>query len=230
MCCCVRLFACSTKPSWRRPYRKRESCRAGCAGRRVSSVCASLLRRTSGRLRLKPMTPNQPFPLVAVDIGNSRTKLGLFQSSVAVGLPVPVSALSLDGWDAQQVEAWLKQGDPQQASVLPWRISSVNRPMAANVLQWLGQRPDTDFRQLTVADLPLVVAVDRPDLVGMDRLVNAIAANRLKSAGRPAIVISVGMRSRWTWFRPTAHFKAAPSCRALPCRPARFMTTRICCR
>ena len=138
------------------------------------------------------MTPDPQFPFVAVDVGNSRTKLGLFQVPLAAGLPAPLRSLSLDDWDPQKVEAWLSQTDSQHSSAFRWRISSVNRPMAAKVLDWLGQRPGEDFRQLAAADLPLAVAVERPDLVGMDRLVNAIAANSLRSAERPAIVISVG--------------------------------------
>jgi type III pantothenate kinase len=138
------------------------------------------------------MTPDHPFPLVAVDVGNSRTKLGLFQSSVEAGLPVPLRSLSLDAWDPRKVESWLTQEEPQSSPARQWRISSVNRPAAASVLEWLDRQPDTDARVLTVADLPLAIAVEKPDLVGMDRLVNAIAANRLKSSDRPAIVISVG--------------------------------------
>lgn len=40
--------------------------------------------------------------------------------------------------------------------------------------------------------LPLMIDVDFPERVGMDRLLNAVAANVLRRPGRPAIVIDVG--------------------------------------
>jgi type III pantothenate kinase len=45
---------------------------------------------------------------------------------------------------------------------------------------------------LTSGDLPLEVALERPDLVGIDRLLDAVAANRLRSPTLPAIVIDLG--------------------------------------
>lgn len=138
------------------------------------------------------MTHDSPFPLIAVDIGNTRIKLGLFAAHKGTGLPVPQRACSLDAWDAPTIDAWLSEPGADSQPVRRWLVCSVNRPVAATVLDWLEHRPDTQCRLLSVADLPLAVAVERPDLVGMDRLVNAVAANRLREAGRPAIVIDVG--------------------------------------
>jgi type III pantothenate kinase len=45
---------------------------------------------------------------------------------------------------------------------------------------------------LAAGDLPLRVAVPRPDMVGVDRLLDAVAANRLRDASRPAVVVDVG--------------------------------------
>jgi type III pantothenate kinase len=131
-------------------------------------------------------------PLVAVDVGNSRTKLGLFRSTVAEGLPVPRHTMALEAWDASRTEAWLAAADLPLGDHCLWRLSSVNRPAAASVLQWLERQAGAHVQQLVAADLPLAIAVEHPDRVGMDRLVNAVAANRLRSPGRPAVVISVG--------------------------------------
>lgn len=138
------------------------------------------------------MTKDSPFPLVAVDIGNSRIKLGLFAAHDGPGLPVPERACSLEAWDGAKVHDWLEHAGASADRPRHWWISSVDRPVAAAVLEWLERRPDTQAHLLTVADLPLTVALERPDLVGMDRLVNTIAANRLREPGRPAIVIDVG--------------------------------------
>jgi type III pantothenate kinase len=45
---------------------------------------------------------------------------------------------------------------------------------------------------LTHHDLPLAVALPQPERVGIDRLLGAVAANRLRAAGRPAVIIGVG--------------------------------------
>jgi type III pantothenate kinase len=41
-------------------------------------------------------------------------------------------------------------------------------------------------------DLPLNISVDSPERVGIDRLLNAVAANVLRPVGQPAIVVSSG--------------------------------------
>ena len=46
---------------------------------------------------------------------------------------------------------------------------------------------------LTSGDLPLTVKLPRPDMVGVDRLLDGLAANRLRTPGRPAVVVDVGL-------------------------------------
>jgi type III pantothenate kinase len=88
------------------------------------------------------------------------------------------------------------QGSPDATGVSPgfsWWIGSVNRPAASRLLDWLrSQRPQDRVTLLAAGDLPLRVAVPRPDMVGVDRLLDAVAANRLRDAGRPAVVVDVG--------------------------------------
>ncbi len=48
------------------------------------------------------------------------------------------------------------------------------------------------MRELSHHDLPLAVRVPEPDRVGIDRLLGAVAANRLRDRERPAIVIDLG--------------------------------------
>ncbi|MGA2034568.1 MAG: type III pantothenate kinase, partial [Thermoguttaceae bacterium] len=45
---------------------------------------------------------------------------------------------------------------------------------------------------LTSGDLPLEIELPRPDMVGVDRLLDALAANHLRPRGRPAVVVDVG--------------------------------------
>ncbi len=130
--------------------------------------------------------------LVAVDIGNSRMKLGLFGTIDAAELPSPKKTLSLvgDRPELGQITTWL--GDEVGQS-LSWRIASVHRPMATRLIDWLREnRPDDRITLLASGDLPLKISLDRPDMVGIDRLVDAVAVNRLRETGRPAVIIDVG--------------------------------------
>ncbi len=132
-------------------------------------------------------------PLIAVDVGNSRIKLGLFRQGVAVGLPEPQATLHLTGRlpEFDQLDAWLASPHPEKA--LRWHIGSVNRPAASRLIDWLrDHRPDDEIVLLTSGDLPLVVKLPRPDMVGVDRLLDGLAANRLRTPGRPAVVVDAG--------------------------------------
>jgi type III pantothenate kinase len=173
----------------------------------------------------------KPAPLIAVDVGNSRIKLGLFRQAVAAGLPDPEATLHLTSRlpEFDQLDAWLARlvvspghhvsmvGDlPPEggttspggtagfahrseiaatggASLFRWHIGSVNRPAASRLIDWLrDHRGDDEIMMLTSGDLPLVVKLPRPDMVGVDRLLDGVAANRLRTPGRPAVVVDVG--------------------------------------
>ncbi len=135
--------------------------------------------------------------LIAVDVGNNRTKFGLFSTdclrSVAPsGLPEPVSSFHLCGAEAdlETLRGWLPAGLDRAAA---WWIGSVNRSAATRLIGWLrDNRPEDSISLLAAGDLPLEVALPRPDMVGIDRLLDALAANRLRGPGRPAVVVDVG--------------------------------------
>lgn len=136
------------------------------------------------------MMPNRPrFPIVAVDIGNNRIKLGWFDSADGAELPKPADALQIAGEspDLDRIPAWMAG---REAS---WWIGSVNRPTASRLLEWLIDSGQSDCVTLLGArDLPLAVNLPHPDMVGIDRLLDAVAVNRLRQAGRPAVVVDIG--------------------------------------
>ena len=155
-------------------------------------------------------------PIIAVDIGNARIKLGLFAECCAEGLPEPVRTLPLLGNEPElnQIVAWLSDipryggadipvcpvecGLHGRQECLPhltheWWIASVNRPAATRLIDWLrDHRPGDRVTLLAAGDLPLEVRLQRPDMVGIDRLVDAVAANRLRQPERPAVIVDVG--------------------------------------
>ena len=139
-----------------------------------------------------------PLPLIAVDVGNSRIKLGLFRQTASAGLPEPQATLHLTGRlpEFDQLAAWLAdvRGEGEcAAGLFRWHIASVNRPAASRLIDWLrDHRADDEIMLLTSGDLPLAVKLPRPDMVGVDRLLDALAANRLRTPGRPAVVVDAG--------------------------------------
>jgi len=164
--------------------------------------------------------------LIAVDVGNSRIKLGLFdlkllkirsfgettlkeltEKLAELGsrlgnpvsatapepktLPIPVSTLALPArdWDEQLLGGWLTSAP----SGTEWWIASVNRSAAAQLVESIRSINSTAIpRMLSHSDLPIAAAVKEPDKVGIDRLVAATAANRLRDPAHAAIVVHVG--------------------------------------
>jgi type III pantothenate kinase len=152
--------------------------------------------------------------LMAVDIGNSRVKLGQFQrecsgeSDASKGvraaddplLPEPMATFDLPirhdtgEFDSNRLVAWCNE---HLANGTTWRIASVHRAAAARLStvlsEWATQsKKDCLIRQLTYRDVPLPILVDEPARVGIDRLLAALAADRLRQRGRAAIVVDLG--------------------------------------
>jgi type III pantothenate kinase len=135
------------------------------------------------------MSPSSIFPLVAVDVGNSRMKLGLFDSAAEGTSPETAQAVALPlDASAEVMIDWL----PRPAVDYHWAISSVNRPPTARLTEALIARGVQTARLLTHHDLPLAIDLAQPERVGMDRLCNALAAWKLRTMDGPAIVIAVG--------------------------------------
>jgi type III pantothenate kinase len=133
-----------------------------------------------------------PFPLIAVDVGNNRIKCGLFAAQTSDMLPEPEDtlAVALDGDDLDRIGT-LFHGRPQEPAA--WWIGSVNRPAATRLIEWIrSRRPCDTVRLLASGDLSLRVALPRPDMVGIDRLLDAVAANQLRRPGHAAVVVDVG--------------------------------------
>ncbi len=150
-------------------------------------------------------------PLVAVDVGNARIKLGLFaHRRTPAAIPEPTGILPLldDAPELEQIRLWLEGCSRHtpcaaplpahgvcglQSGTLQWWIASVNRPAASRLIDWLhGHRPADHVTLLCCGDLPLEVRLPRPDMVGIDRLVDAVAVNRLRRPGSPAVIVDVG--------------------------------------
>ena len=137
--------------------------------------------------------------LIAVDIGNSSTKLGFFRGPLAppaelspndaTTLPQPVDTTSFPTGSAPPDDLLARL--PRDS--VCWSIASVNRAGQKTLGDWLAtNRAQDECRILSHEDLPIAVNVEHPEQVGIDRLAAAVAANAIRQPDRTAIVIDAG--------------------------------------
>lgn len=74
-----------------------------------------------------------------------------------------------------------------------WAIASVNRSSTTRLVEWIRRhRPDDSIFLLAASDLPIPVDLPSPDRVGIDRLLDAVAANALRHPHHAAVVVDAG--------------------------------------
>ncbi len=133
---------------------------------------------------------------VVADVGNTRIKWG--RRSVDEVRIAEVAALPDDA------DAWQKQlAQWRQGGRLPtparWLLAGAQPPRLERLRLWLQQQGE-QVQELRSADqLLLRVGLEHPDRVGMDRLLNAVAACHELDAGRPAILIDAGSAVTVDW-------------------------------
>jgi len=134
-----------------------------------------------------------PPALLAIDAGNSRIKFGLFEAAPAVPgqalWPECVEFLAFPHTDPLPRRELLRWFDRGVAGVV---ISGSNPPVVDRLIcNWdLGGHIPLAVRDYT--SIPVRIDVDFPGKVGLDRLLNAVAVNALRPAGRSAIIIDSG--------------------------------------
>jgi type III pantothenate kinase len=138
---------------------------------------------------------NQPSPSVfAVDVGNSRIKFGLFAraDTSADGLPVCLyaSAVSISSaipWD--DVAEWTKQSGSNAVTDI---IASSNPRIRQQVVDdWPAKWPSPRIVESPEC-LPLAIDLPEPEKAGIDRLLNAVAANVIRPESTFAIIVDSG--------------------------------------
>ncbi|MEM8865611.1 MAG: type III pantothenate kinase [Planctomycetota bacterium] len=149
--------------------------------------------------------------LLAIDIGNSRIKLGRFDQPgdcvrAAQSAPLPIAGPALSSPSesltlnppvaagssaATELADWLAL----QGSVETVAVASVNRQGEHALFDLVKAESlfaDANVTRLTNAALPIEVRTELPEQVGIDRLLGAVAANRLRHTDRAAIVVDLG--------------------------------------
>jgi type III pantothenate kinase len=127
---------------------------------------------------------------IAVDVGNSRIKIGRF---VASSGPLPDFRESLVFTLRSQAE-WLSAVD-EFAAGNPAADVVVAGSNQSGVDLLLASWPNAWPSPLVVRSseaFPIRIAVDEPRRVGLDRLLNAVAANRLRADDQSAVIVDCG--------------------------------------
>jgi len=156
--------------------------------------------------------------LLAIDVGSSRVKLGWFPPAgecsselkpsvlpiATPQLPQPEATLAVSHdnqanlWS--EIGAWLQEFCPNAP---PGYIASVHPAALAIVQEMFAHR----LLPLTASNLPIEVRVDQPERVGIDRLLNAVAVNRLRQPERPAIIVDLGTANTIDLISPDGAFE-----------------------
>lgn len=133
------------------------------------------------------------------DVGNTRVKWG----RCSPGGILDSAALPPDDPDAwaRQLAAW------GLAAGSAWAVAGVHPARRERLTDWLrGQGA-----LVTLIDdarrLPLVVRLEHPDRVGIDRLLDAVAANARRPAGAGAVVIGAGSAVTVNWLDESGAFR-----------------------
>jgi type III pantothenate kinase len=128
--------------------------------------------------------------LLALDIGNSNVTLGLFKAGA---LAATRRAATDPRATADQLETLidglLRLDDASFADVSAIACASVV-PTLTDAVETIAARRERPLVVASPGTVPLAIRVDRPQEVGADRLVNALAVARLY--GTPAIVVDFG--------------------------------------
>ncbi len=137
-----------------------------------------------------PLRTYDPCMLLAIDIGNTNLTLGLVDGGAIVATrragthratTTDEMELLLDGLLSLDGRSLEGVGGVVLASVVPSQTGMVEA---------VTNRRGLPLVVATAGTVPLAIRVDRPGQVGPDRIVNALAAQRLY--GTPAVVVDMG--------------------------------------
>ncbi|MFL5243554.1 MAG: type III pantothenate kinase [Gemmataceae bacterium] len=123
-------------------------------------------------------------PAVVVDVGNTRIKWGrVVGQTVQDRVSLPPDDPS--AW-SEQILQW------RLSPSVHWILSGVQPKWCDALARWLREKGHTVGQINDWQQLPVKVALDQPQFVGIDRLFNAVAANACRKSGRPAVLIDAG--------------------------------------
>jgi type III pantothenate kinase len=151
-------------------------------------------------------------PDLVADVGNTRIKCGLCgPGEVLASASLPPD--NLEAWQAQ-LERW------HLGERLCWAVAGVHPKRCESLAQWARQRGDVVRVIADWQQLPLRVLLPEPQKAGIDRLLDAVAANHRRSPGTPAVLIDAGSAVTVDWLDESGAFAGGailPGMRLMSC-------------
>ncbi|QDU08592.1 type III pantothenate kinase [Gimesia aquarii] len=140
---------------------------------------------------------SQTLQQLVIDVGNSRIKfvslITDFKAAETQQLPLVKNACSTlieEPIPWEEIQSWF---DGQQDNQCQTVVAGSNPEGIERVIQnWPQGTLRPPIEVLNTADFPLEICVEEPRKVGIDRLLNAVAANQLRDSAQGAIIIDTG--------------------------------------
>jgi type III pantothenate kinase len=128
--------------------------------------------------------------LLALDIGNTNITVGLFRAGALLATRRAATNPRATTDEVELLLDGLLRLDGIAIADLDAVALASVVPALTGAVEAIAERRDRPLLIASAGTVPLAVRVDRPDEVGADRLVNALAAARLH--GTPAVVVDFG--------------------------------------
>ena len=128
--------------------------------------------------------------LLALDIGNTNVTVGLFRAGALLATRRAATNARATTDEVELLLDGLLRLDGIAITDLDAIALASVVPALTGAVEMIAERRDRPLLVAGAGTVPLAVRVDRPDDVGADRLVNALAAARLH--GTPAVVVDFG--------------------------------------
>jgi type III pantothenate kinase len=142
--------------------------------------------------------------LLAIDIGNTNLKTALFRAGAMLATRRAATNPRATADEVELVLDGLLRLDGIAPSDLDAIVLVSVVPALTAGIESIAARHATPLLVATAGTVPIAIRVDRPDEVGADRLVNALAAARLH--GTPAVVIDFGTATTFDCVSPKAEY------------------------
>jgi type III pantothenate kinase len=149
--------------------------------------------------------------LLCVDVGNSRTKFGLFRHEAAprrrAELPECLAASAVAHGHVLHWEKLRQEMDVHRGDGVRGFIAGSNPEGVAVIRD--GWPEDWAAPILTddVSGFPLQIRLDQPNHAGVDRILNAVACNTIRPEGMPAVIVDTGTATTVDAISPEGAFE-----------------------
>src|SRR5262249_14831686 len=148
-------------------------------------------------------------PHVVADIGNTRIKWGLASDRPPWVLRTVALPDDPERWQ-RELTAWRESGSLPAHGPLTWVLASVVPQLCDRLRGWLEARGHGVLLLNYARQLPLEVTLEKPDHVGIDRLLDAVAAKGEVAPGRGAVLIDAGSAVTIDWLDEQHRFAGGP--------------------